>query len=185
MATVLIPLAQGCEELEAVTIIDLCRRANFDVTTVSLSPEPILAARGTKLIADKVIDEVMDQEFDCIALPGGLPGADNLSKDERIKTLLTKHHQQQKIIGAICAAPRVLLLAGIVDGRRITSFPGTLHHLDTSNIEYVEIPVVIDGHFVTSRGPGTAMDFALCLIEILAGVEARLAVESPLQRPKN
>ena len=96
MASVLIPLAQGCEELEAVTIIDLLRRAQIQVTTASLDNQPIHASRGTVLIADKNLDDALDDEYDMVVLPGGLPGADNLNEDARIKNLLLSMHKNNK-----------------------------------------------------------------------------------------
>lgn len=182
MASVLIPLAQGCEELEAVTIIDLLRRAQILVTTASLDNQPIHASRGTVLIADKYIDDALNDEYDMVVLPGGLPGADNLNEDPRIKRLLLKMSTNNKYIAAICAAPRVLANAGLLAGRRATSYPGTLEKLNLSDVIIDNAAVVIDDKIITSRGPGTAMDFALTLIEKLVGKAQRDAVEIALQR---
>ena len=182
MASVLIPLAQGCEELEAVTIIDLLRRAQIQVTTASLDNQPIHASRGTVLIADKNLDDALDDEYDMVVLPGGLPGADNLNEDARIKNLLLSMHKNNKYIAAICAAPKVLANTGLLSGRRATGFPGTLEKLNLNDVIIDNTAVVIDGKIITSRGPGTAMDFALTLIEQLAGKEQREVVESALQR---
>ena len=183
MANVLVPLAQGCEELEAVTIIDLLRRAGIHVVTVGLDNEPVKASRGTVLLADTTLDDVLDQEFDMIVLPGGLPGADNLNKDPRIHQLLLQMSSAGKYTAAICAAPRVLATAGLLDGKHATSFPGSLDGYDTDQMTYEQQAVVVDGKVITSRGPGTAMDFALELIEQLAGKAKRDEVEAPLQRP--
>ncbi len=183
MAGVLIPLAQGCEELEAVTIIDLLRRAGIEVITAGLEPGPVTGSRGTVLVPDTDLDAVMDRDFDMMVLPGGLPGADRLNDEPRIHTLLKRLSGQGAYTAAICAAPRVLARAGLLEGRRATSFPGTLEALDLARTEITTRPVEIDGKVVTSRGPGTAMDFALELIELLRGREQREAVEAPLQRP--
>lgn len=183
MATVLVPLAQGCEELEAVTIIDLLRRAGVNVITAGLDSEPVKASRGTVLIPDTTLDAVMTQEFDMIVLPGGLPGADHLNNDARIHTLLKQMCEADKYIAAICAAPKVLASAGLLKGKRATSYPGSIDDTDLQNMKYEEKPVVIDGKVITSRGPGTAMDFALNLIEQLLGKAKRDEVEAPLQRP--
>ena len=183
MANVLVPLAQGCEELEAVTIIDLLRRAGINVITAGLDNQPIKASRGTLLLADTTLDAVLDQAFDMIVLPGGLPGADNLNNDPRIHTLLQQMTSAGKYTAAICAAPRVLATAGLLDGKHATSFPGSLDGYKTEQMVYQEQPVVVDGKLITSRGPGTAMDFALELIEQLAGKAKRDEVEAPLQRP--
>jgi len=182
MASVLIPLAQGCEELEAVTIIDLLRRAGFQVITAGLNAEPIKASRGTMLIADEIIDNVLQHSFDMIVLPGGLPGADNLNENQHIHSLLKDMNAQGKWIAAICAAPKVLASAGFLEGKRATSFPGSLENYSIPGMVYSTEDVVVDGNIVTSRGPGTAMDFALKLIELLAGSDTRKAVEKPLQR---
>ncbi len=183
MATVLVPLAQGCEELEAVTIIDLLRRAGITVLTAGLDDKPVKASRGTVLIPDTTLDAVMEKEFDMIALPGGLPGADHLNQDSRIHTLLKQQAKAEKYIAAICAAPKVLAAAGLLNGKHATSYPGSIDASQMQNIMYEEKPVVIDGKLITSRGPGTAMDFALALIEHLLGKAKRDEVETPLQRP--
>lgn len=183
MANVLIPLAQGCEELEAVTVIDLLRRAGVEVTTVGLDDQPVRASRGTVLIPDTTLEAVLDREFDMIVLPGGLPGADHLNNDPRIHTLLLQMTDAGKYTAAICAAPKVLASAGLLNGKRATSFPGALDNIRTDNLQYEQLPVVVDGKVITSRGPGTAMDFALTLIEHLQGKAKRDEVEAALQRP--
>jgi len=183
MANVLVPLAQGCEELEAVTIIDLLRRGGINVITAGLDAQPVKASRGTVLLPDSTLDAVLDQNFDMIVLPGGLPGADHLNADPRIHDLLQRLHQEGKYIAAICAAPKVLASAGLLYGKRATSYPGSLDHSATDNMQYQTQPVVVDGKLITSRGPGTAMDFALVLIELLLGKDKRAEVEAPLQRP--
>jgi len=180
---VLVPLAHGCEELEAVTIIDLLRRAGITVVSAGLDAHPVKASRGTVLVPDASLDAVLDRDFDMIVLPGGQPGADNLRDDPRIQDMLKQQAAADKYVAAICAAPRVLAQAGLLNGRRATSFPGSLEGTPAENLDYSQDPVVVDGRLVTSRGPGTAMDFALTLIELLLGREARDKVEKPLQRP--
>ena len=179
---VLVPLATGCEELEAITIVDLLRRADIKVITASLDKQPVKCARNTVIVADTTIDSISDKLFDCIVLPGGLPGADNLNEDVRIHQLISKHAEQDKYIGAICAAPKVLLSNGVLNGKKATAFPGSLSQLDTSLLRLSDAPTEVDGKIITSRGPGTAMDFALLLIEKLLGKEQRDSVESALQR---
>lgn len=183
MARVLVPLAQGCEELEAVTVIDLMRRAGIDVVTAGLDDQPVKASRGTVLIPDTTMDEVMEQDFDMIVLPGGLPGADRLNGDPRVHTLLNRLAAADKYTAAICAAPKVLAKAGLLTNRKATSYPGVLDDLELQSTQLTTQAVQIDGKVVTSRGPGTAMDFTLELIEILLGQKVRDAVETPLQRP--
>ena len=183
MSRVLVPLAQGCEELEAVTIIDLLRRAGIEVVTASLDEAPVKASRGTVLLADTTLEQVLNQDFDMVVLPGGLPGATHLDEDPRIHALLKRQADQARWSAAICAAPKVLANAGLLDGHDATSYPGALAGADYPSIKLVEQPVVVDGKVVTSRGPGTAMDFALELIELLAGRTTRDDVEAALVRP--
>jgi protein deglycase len=180
MHKVLVPLAQGCEELEAVTIIDLLRRAEITVTTAGLDSEPVTASRGTVIIPDTNLDTALKDKYDMIVLPGGLPGADHLENDERIKNSLIKMANSEKIIAAICAAPKVLANAGLLDNKKATSYPGFLD--DANNTELSNEAVVVDGKVITSRGPGTAIDFALTLIESLEGKEKRDEVETTLVR---
>ncbi|MDP2804433.1 MAG: DJ-1/PfpI family protein [Gallionellaceae bacterium] len=180
MPKVIVPLAQGCEEIEAVTVIDLLRRAGVEVVTVGLDDLPICASRGVVLIADATLDVALVQEFDMVVLPGGQPGTNNLKADVRILSLLNKMASQEKYVAAICAAPSVLALAGLLDGRKATSFPGALNAYP--KVQQQNLAVVIDGKFITSRGPGTAIDFALALIEKLVSKEKREEVAAGLQR---
>ncbi|MBI3344588.1 MAG: DJ-1/PfpI family protein [Gammaproteobacteria bacterium] len=182
MTQVLVPLAQGCEELEAVTIIDLLRRADITVVTAGFDAGPVRGSRGTRLLPDTTLDEALEHDYDMVVLPGGQPGADNLNKDARVRELLKKMANSGKFTAAICAAPAVLAHAGLLNGKRATGFPGTLEILASSNIRIENNPVVRDGKVITSRGPGTAMDFALELIEVLSGKEKRTQVEAALQR---
>ncbi|MDJ0739122.1 MAG: DJ-1/PfpI family protein [Gammaproteobacteria bacterium] len=183
MARVLVPLANGCEELEAVTIIDLLRRAGVEVVTAGLADGPVTASRGVVLLPDQPLDAVLGEDFDMIVLPGGLPGADHLDADPRIHTLLQRMAEQGRYTAAICAAPKVLLNAGLLDNHKATAYPGVIDASDAIGAQLLDDPVVSDGNVVTSRGPGTAMDFALTLIERLLGAEQRRAVEQPLLRP--
>ncbi len=181
MASVLVPLAQGCEELEAITVVDLMRRAGIDVVTAGLDDRPVKASRGTVLVPDSTLDEALKYDYDMVVLPGGLPGADHLDNDPRIHTLLKEMAASGRYTAAICAAPKVLAHSGLLEGRTVTSYPGALDAV--SGIEYSTQAVVEDGTVITSRGPGTAMDFALTLIERLVGKVKRDEVEAALQRP--
>jgi 4-methyl-5(b-hydroxyethyl)-thiazole monophosphate biosynthesis len=182
MARVLIPLAQGCEELEAVTIIDLLRRANIEVITAGLDKGPVTCSRKTVLLPDTELDAVLDHDFDMIVLPGGLPGADHLRDDPRIIQLLQTMHSTGKKTAAICAAPKVLAEAGLLTKKRATSYTGALSDYSDHEIDETGKPIEIDDTVITSRGPGTAMDFALSLIEQLLDKAARIQVEQPLLR---
>ncbi len=182
MPRVLVPLAQGCEELEAVTIIDLLRRAGIEVVSAGLTEGPVRASRGTVLVPDTTLDTVAHDDFDMIVLPGGLPGADHLDADPRIRALLTRTAEAGRYTAAICAAPKVLASAGLLDGRKATAYPGVLDARRLPQVELQDAAVVQDGKVVTSRGPGTAMDFALALIAVLVGREKRDQVEKGLVR---
>jgi 4-methyl-5(b-hydroxyethyl)-thiazole monophosphate biosynthesis len=182
MAKVLVPLAQGCEELEAVTVVDLLRRAGIEVVTAGLDDQPVCASRGMVLVPDMTLERALQQDYDMIVLPGGLTGADNLRDDDRIIERLRSMSAAGQYTAAICAAPKVLAHAGLLQGKRATSFPGALETDRIPGLEYQESPVVMDGKVITSRGPGTAMDFALTLIEQLVGKQTRDEVDAGLQR---
>lgn len=181
MPRVLVPLAEGCEELEAVTVIDLLRRAGIDVVVAGLTEGVVKASRGVGLIPDVTLGTVLEQDFDMIVLPGGAGGAERLEGDARIRRLLQRQAAAGRYIAAICAAPRVLAAAGLLKGRRATSFPGFLD--EAEGVNHVMTAVVVDGSLVTSRGPGTALDFALSLIDLLRGEGMAREVEAALQRP--
>ncbi len=183
MASVLVPLAQGFEELEAVTVIDLLRRATIDVTVAGLTPGPITASRGTVIVPDLSLDEALQQQYDMVVLPGGQPGATHLEQDERIIELVKKMAAEDKYTAAICAAPTVLAAAGLLDGKRVSSYPAAIDAGQYPKIKLTRRSTVTDGKVVTSKGPGTAMDFALELIRLLAGKDKRDEVEAALQRP--
>lgn len=184
MSRVLVPLAQDCEELEAVTITDILVRAGVEVVTASLDEnKTITASRGMQLIAQKTLAEVIDQKFDLIVLPGGLPGADYLQADLRLREKLQSTVAEGGLAAAICAAPQALAAAGLLDDKQATGYPGVVDKLDVAGMQYLEQAVVQDGQVITSRGPGTAMDFALYLVEQLQGKAVRDRVEVALVRP--
>jgi protein deglycase len=182
MKRVLVPLAEGFEELEAVTIVDILRRAGIEVVVASLAGSPVTGSHGIRLSADTPLAALAEQEFDMIALPGGMPGAEHLRKDPRIAELVRRMHGKGRPVAAICAAPMVLAAAGVLDGRRATSYPGFLDDADRSTV--VGDDVVVDRGVITSRGPGTALDFALALVAELAGASVRDAIEARLERGK-
>lgn len=181
---VLIPMATGCEELEAVTLINLFRRAGFLVITAGLESErkPVKCARGTVIVPETTLDQAMVEKYDLVVLPGGQPGTDNLMADKRIIELVLDMHKKDRYVAAICAAPMVLGKAGLLKGKSATSYPGCLDSMGLPGVNFLDDAVVIDGKIITSRGPGTAMDFSLKLIELLAGGDVRKRVEGGLQR---
>lgn len=182
MAKILVPLADGFEELEAITIIDLLRRAGFDVISAGLDDQPVTASRKNVIIPDTSIKQVIDEEFDLIVLPGGLPGADNLRDNPDVQSLIKKQYAKGKTLAAICAAPKALAASGVLLGKTITCYPGALDELDSSGFTITTHPVEIDGNIITSRGPGTAMDFALTLIERMGSKTLRDQVAAQLVR---
>ena len=163
-------LADGFEEIEGLTVVDLLRRAGVHVTTVSITGEhTIHGAHGIDVQADKLFDEVAYTKQDMVVLPGGMPGTLHLGEHEGVKQVLEQFCREKKYIAAICAAPSVLGKYGMLKGRKATSYPGFEDAL--LGAEYVYDKVVADEYFVTSRGMGTAIAFALKLIELLLGEE--------------
>lgn len=169
--TVLVPLAPGFEEIEAITIIDILRRAGVEVIVAGTIPEQIVASRGTRHIADCSLDAVNADALDMIVLPGGQPGTDNLRADPRIRRILENIQSRNGRVAAICAAPGILAAFGVLDGRAATSHPVVRDEVTARAARYSEERVVVDGPVVTSRAPGTAMEFAFKLVELLCGPE--------------
>lgn len=169
MPNVVVLLAEGFEELEAVSIVDVLRRADIEVVLAGLREGPVTSARNVRIIPDTVIDTVEPEDFDMLILPGGQPGSDNLNADERVRNLIRVFNDKGKLTGAICAAPYVLANAGVLEGRHATSYPTYREKL--GNVLYEDKTVVEDGTILTSRGPGTAPCFALAIVERLIGKE--------------
>lgn len=177
--TVLVPVADGTEEIEAVTIIDVLRRAGAEVTVASVGDLQITASRGVKLVADTQIADCVDKTYDLVVLPGGMPGAEHLRDDENLKQILLRQQSQGCLFGAICAAPAVVLEThGLLHGRAATCHPNFARQL--SDPPNAQSDVVFDQGCVTSRGPGTAMAFSLKLVELLFGKEKMQAVAEPM-----
>lgn len=167
MAKVLMPLAQGFEEIEAVTVVDILRRAEIDVVIAGLQPGPIEGAHNISIIPDTTIDAVNSDSFDMIVLPGGQPGTDNLNADSRIHALLDEFAAREKLIGAICAAPIVLAASGLLHGKTVTCYPSYKNNLEGA--VYEDKSVITTGNLITSKGPGTAVIFGLEIVAQLAG----------------
>lgn len=181
MSRVLVPLAGGFEEIEAVTVVDLLRRAGIEVHTASLDGPQVTGSHGIALLADIALDAAVADDYDMVVLPGGMPGAAHLKNDPRVISLLRRFAAAGRYTAAICAAPSVLAHAGLLEERAATSFPGFLDADSAPGIRLRDDAVVVDGKVVTSRGAGTAMEFGLALIELLEGAEARRQVEERLQ----
>lgn len=167
MPRVLVPLAEGFEEIEALAIVGVLRRAEIEVVVAGLQPGPVTSVRKITVLPDTTIDTVTSDGFDMIILPGGQPGTDNLNNDARIHRLLADFQAAGKMIGAICAAPIILAAAGLLKGRRATSYPSYSTKLDGA--VYEDRTVVTDGNIMTSQGSGTTISFALAIVTRLAG----------------
>lgn len=159
---VLVPLADGMEELEAVTIIDVLRRGGIEVVSAALGTDVAVGgSRGVTVLADALWDSLDIDSFDAITLPGGGKGTENLAADSRVIEAVREFDQAGKFVTAICAAPIVLAQAGILRDRKATCYPACAEMLGES---YDDVPVIADGNLITSQGPGTAMLFALVLV---------------------
>ena len=179
---VLVPLAPGFEEIEAITVIDLLRRAEIAVTVAGLDDGIVTGSHGIAVEPDCSLDGALERDYDMVVLPGGLPGATNLERDTRLIAVLRNMADSERFTAAICAAPQVLATAGLLENRTATSFPGVLDAGRVPGLRLTDNPVEQDGTVITSRGPGTAMDFALELIERLLGRRKRDEVEAALVR---
>lgn len=173
---VIVPLATGFEEIEAATIIDVLRRADLDVVVAGLQPGLVRGAHGLGVETDTTISALGDAKIDMVALPGGLPGADHLLADAGVQALLSRVHQDGGWLCAVCAAPMALGPCGVTKDRCVTSYPGFGDRFE--HREYVEDRVVVDGKVITSRGPGTSLEFALELVRVLCGDEKVAALEA-------
>ena len=167
MKKILVPLAPGFEEVEAITVIDILRRAGMEVTAAGLVDGEIEGRNQIKVVPDAPLDDVVAKEFDMIVLPGGGAGTEHLKKDKRIQKKLQEMADKGKYTTAICAAPTVLSAVGLLRGKNVTSHPGVQSEL--KEVKYHEDRVMVDGNIVTSRSPGTAMEFAMKLVELLEG----------------
>lgn len=167
---VLVPVANGTEELEAITVIDVLRRAEIDVTVASVHELQIKCSRGTNIVADKLLEECLDTPFDMIVLPGGIPGAENLRDSEPLIKLLALQKESGKYYAAICASPAVVFQThGLLEEKKATCYPSFAEQLEDRSEAGSRI--VVDGNCVTSQGPGTALDFSLKIVALLLGQE--------------
>ena len=168
MARAVLILADGFEEIEALSVVDILRRAKVEVFIAGLKEGYAASARGVKVLPDGLIGGIKAADFDAIILPGGQPGADNINADNKVAELLYEFNEAGKLICAICAAPYILAEKGLLNGKKATCFPSYAEALGES---YIEQKVVEDGNIITSRGPATAPDFTFKLVDRLAGKE--------------
>jgi 4-methyl-5(b-hydroxyethyl)-thiazole monophosphate biosynthesis len=188
--TALVPIAPGCEELEAVAVIDILRRAQVAVT-VAVVPPPgqdvpasrmVTASRGVHLAGDCRLEDCRGERFDAIILPGGLPGAEHLRDDALLRDMLLDHDRRGDVVAAICASPALVLQHhGLIRDRRATCYPSLMDRLPAGSRSAER--VVVAGNLVTSRGPGTALEFALTLVKVLCGQDRRDEIAAQLLLP--
>jgi len=178
MAKIIIPISNGFEEIEAITIIDVCRRANIEVTIAGVEDLEITGAHGIKIISDANIENISSDDFDMIVLPGGLPNAYTLAENKNVQSLLKEFKEKNKKIGAICAAPYALHTAGVLN-ENFTCYPSFEQKIKLDGYHSKD-SVVIDSNVITSRGPATAMSFALEIVNILCEEEIYTNVKSGL-----
>lgn len=173
-------LAQGFEEVEALTVVDILRRAKFEVTTVSVTEDLFVTSSHNVVVkADKMFRELEPELPDMIFLPGGMPGTLNLGAHEGLKQLILDAVSQEKIMAAVCAAPSVYGQMGLLKGRKATCYPGFEEQL--LGAEYLGEPVVVDGNFVTSQGMGTCIPLGLKLVELLSSEEDAIKVKNSIR----
>ena len=168
MKKALVPLADGFEDIEAVAIIDILRRGGVEVVTAALAPEPsALSAHGIRMETDALLEDVLDSHWDAIVLPGGGEGTANLMACEPLAEKLRFQKESGGLVCAICAAPTVLVAAGAArEGLHMTCYPSCSEELGRP---YSDAPVVADGNLVTGQAPGSAVLFALVVLQMLAG----------------
>lgn len=167
---VLVPVADGTEELEAVCIVDVLRRSGANVIMASVDKLEVVASKGVRLVADRLLNACLDTAYHLIVLPGGMPGSERLRDARELIELVKEQARANRLYGAICAAPAVALHPhGLLQGRKATCHPNFAHL--AQGVDLVDAAVVVDGNCVTSRGAGTAPEFALTLVELLYGKE--------------
>ena len=168
MPKVLVPLADGFEDIEAVTIIDVLRRAGIEVETAGLTGSMVTSKMGIRMHTENRIIDMDTLKHDGIVIPGGIDGVERLMKSEKLKTIVRILSDNGKMIGAICAGPLLLAKLGILDDKKATIYPGFEKKLDRPRDD----KVVVDGNIITSQGPGTAIEFSLTIVQYLMGKAA-------------
>ena len=167
----MVMLADGFEEIEALTVVDYLRRVDINVDMVSISDDDlVIGAHDIRVLADKKLSQIDPKEYQAVYLPGGLPGATNLRDNDKVIEILKYMDKEDKLVASICAGPIALARAEIIDGKKVTSFPGFEEDLKAG--KYVEEKVVRDGNIITSRGPALAVEIALEIVRYLKGDKA-------------
>ncbi len=166
MIKVLMPLADGSEEMEAVIVIDTFRRVPWEVTAAGTSPGIVTGARGVRLVPDASLAEIDPSDYDVLVIPGGQAGVESLARDVRVVDAVRSFVNADKWVAAVCAGPLVLQAAGVLAGRRVTCHPA----VTLTQAQRLSDRVVIDGHLITSQGPGTTLEFALAIVREIEGV---------------
>ena len=170
MKTIYVFLAEGFEEIEALTPIDVLRRAELNVLTVSVMEEQVVTgAHGVPVVADRMFADIHLEDAEMLLLPGGLPGATNLDAHQGLSDMIVAFATERKPLAAICAAPLVFGNRGLLQGQKATCYPGFETYL--IGAEYTAALVETDGNFITAKGPGAAMDFAFAIVEKYCGLE--------------
>ena len=179
MSKIGIFMADGCEEIEGLTVVDIVRRAKMDITMISVNGKrEVTSSHGVTFLADAVAEEVDYGALDGIVLPGGMPGTLQLGDHERVNGIIREFAEQKKLVAAICAAPSVLGAAGILEGKTAVCHPGFEGELKGANVIYEN--VAVDENIITSRGMGTAFDFGLAIVsyfmddEVVADVRTHM-----------
>jgi 4-methyl-5(b-hydroxyethyl)-thiazole monophosphate biosynthesis len=173
---VLVPLAEGFEMIEALSVVDILRRAGIEVDLAAVGDDvQVTSSHNVPVIADKLIIACAEERYDLIVLPGGIPGAENLKKSEILAALLKKQNSEDRLYGAICASPAVVLEPqGLLKGKKATCHPLFIDKLPSQ--EHAEKSVIFDKNCITSRGAGTSIEFGLELLAILLGDEKKQEV---------
>ncbi|PID42192.1 MAG: DJ-1 family protein [Proteobacteria bacterium] len=167
---ILVPIADGTEMIEALSVVDIFRRAGAHVDLASVGNKVTTSSHEVRIEADKLIEECLDEEYDLVVIPGGIPGSENLKNSSALTTILKKQYEANKLYGAICAAPAVVLgYHGLLEGKKATCHPLYLNEISGETVK--DEKVVQDGNCVTSQGAGTAIDFSLALLARVMGTE--------------
>lgn len=177
----LVVVSEGSEEMEFTIPVDILRRAGFNVTTASLNPGTVKCTRGMRIQPDAMVPDVLDAVYDIIILPGGLPGADQLGRHQSLMERVKLQSDQGGWVAAICAAPKILMPLGLLDGKKFTLHPGS--HDEVAPLQPVDERVVVDGRLITAIAAGASFEFALKIVDCLIGPEKVKEVNQGLLCP--